>query len=183
MSFIFKKLNIPEVILIETTSYPDERGFFMETYKKSIFKENGILENFIQENHSVSKKNVLRGLHYQNDPHAQGKLVRCINGEIFDIALDIRKNSPTLGKWVSAILSKENNNQLYIPNGFAHGFCVMSEEAEVVYKCTKEYVPNAERGILWNDPTIHIEWPIINPILSKKDQNNLTFNEAIYEKK
>ena len=151
MPFVFKKLEIPEVILVEPMVLKDDRGFFMETYKSSIFKENGI-PPFVQENHSFSTKSILRGLHYQESPMAQGKLVRCIKGEIFDVAVDIRDGSKTKYSWVSAILSEENHHELYIPEGFAHGFVVLSEDAEVVYKCTSEYSPQHERGILWNDP-------------------------------
>lgn len=168
MSFVFKKLEIPDVILIEPTVLRDERGFFTETYKKSIFMANG-LPDFAQENHSFSVKNVLRGLHYQASPRAQGKLVRCINGEVFDVAVDLRENSSTRYSWVSAILSAENHHELYIPEGFAHGFCVLSDEAEIVYKCTNEYSPEHERGIMWNDPKVGISWPILNPIISAKD--------------
>lgn len=169
MSFIFKKTKIPEVILIQTNIYEDGRGFFMETYKSSEFKKNGIVEDFIQYNHSYSKKDVLRGLHYQSDPFAQGKLVRCLRGEIFDVAADIRQESPTFGKWVGVILSDKNRDQLYIPPGFAHGFCVISNNAEVIYKCTNEFSAENEGGIIWNDRTLNISWPITSPILSAKD--------------
>jgi dTDP-4-dehydrorhamnose 3,5-epimerase len=165
----FTKLEIPDVVLIEPQLFKDNRGFFMETFKSSDFNKNNI-PNFVQENHSYSIKNVLRGLHFQRDPNAQGKLVRCISGEIFDVAIDIRDDSPTKYKWVSAILSKENGKQLYIPPGFAHGFCVLGNEAEVIYKCSMEYAKESEGGILWNDPKINIDWPIKNPILSEKDQ-------------
>ncbi len=171
MSFLFKKLEIPDVILIEPAIMTDERGFFMETYKSSVFRENNI-PNFVQENHSYSIKNVLRGLHYQIVPKAQGKLVRCIQGEIFDVAVDIRKDSPTFRKWVSVVLSSENKKQLYIPPGFAHGFCVLSDTAEIVYKCTEEYSPQHERGIAWNDMSIGIDWPVKNPIMNDKDRKN-----------
>jgi len=140
----------------------------METYKKSIFKAERI-PDFVQENQSYSMKNVLRGLHYQITPKAQGKLVRCSRGEIFDVAVDLRKDSLTYRKWVGTFLSEENHHELYIPEGFAHGFCVMSNGAEVVYKCTSEYSPKHERGILWNDPAIGISWPVIAPLLSPRD--------------
>lgn len=172
MAFIFKKTEIPGIILIQTDIYKDDRGFFMETYKSSIFKENGINEEFLQDSQSHSKKDVLRGLHYQTGAFAQGKLVQCVWGEIFDVAADIRPRSPTFGKWVSAILSDKNHDQLYIPAGFAHGFCVVSEEADIIYRMTQEYSPGNERGILWNDPTLNISWPISSPILSIKDSNN-----------
>lgn len=171
MSFSFKKLNIPDVILIKPSIKKDDRGFFVETWKNSEFAKVGI-PSFVQENHSFSVKNVLRGLHYQTTPKEQGKLVRCIRGEIFDVAVDMRDNSPTRYLWASATLSSENNYEIYIPKGFAHGFCVMSDTAEVVYKCTSEYSPENERGILWNDPAINIMWPISSPILSEKDKRH-----------
>ena len=174
MPFTFEKLEIPEVILVKPKVFSDERGFFLESYKKSDFWENGIKEEFMQDNHSKSVKGVLRGLHYQLPPKAQGKLVRCIRGKIFDVAVDIRKNSPTFKKWVAVELSEENKYMLYIPPGFAHGFLTLSEEAEVLYKTTNEYAPELDRGIIWNDPEININWPIEivkEPILSNKDKN------------
>ena len=169
MSFTFTHLAIPDVILIEPRVFPDERGFFMESYKYSEFSAFGIKERFVQDNHSHSTKGVLRGLHYQKAPKAQGKLVRVVVGEIFDVGVDIRKDSPTYGKWVGEVLSAENKRMLYIPAGFAHGFCVLSKEAEVLYKTTEEYAPEYDAGIIWNDPEIDIQWPIERPILSKKD--------------
>jgi len=177
MPFTFTKLEIPDVVLIEPKVFEDERGFFMETYKESEFFKFGIRKKFIQENHSKSKKGVLRGLHYQKPPKAQAKIVRCILGEIFDVAVDIRRNSPTYGKWVGEVLSAENKKQLYIPEGFAHGFCVLSREAEIVYKCNREYSPENERGIAWNDPVINIKWPVKRPIVSKKDSKWGIINE------
>ena len=169
MPFTFKRLEIPEIILVEPKVFHDERGFFMETYKYSDFAAFGVAEHFVQDNHSRSTKGVLRGLHYQNPPKAQGKLVRVVVGEIFDVGVDIRKGSPTYGKWVGEILSAENKRMLYIPPGFAHGFCVLSDVAEVLYKTTAEYAPECEAGIIWNDPEIGIRWPIEHPILSAKD--------------
>lgn len=169
MPFEFKRLAIPEVILVKPKVFSDERGFFMETYKRSDFATFGIGEHFVQDNHSRSKKGVLRGLHYQRRPKAQGKLVRVVVGEIFDVGVDIRKDSPTCGKWVGEGLSAENKRMLYIPPGFAHGFCVLSEVAEVLYKTTEEYAPEYDAGIRWNDPEIGIHWPIEHPILSDKD--------------
>lgn len=169
MSFIFTRLEVSEVILIEPKTFQDERGFFMESYKYSEFASFGIKDQFPQDNHSKSNKRVLRGLHFQLLPKAQAKLVRCVRGEIFDVAVDIRKKSPTYGKWVGEILSEENKKELYIPIGFAHGFCVISDEAEVLYKSSDEYSPEKERAIIWNDPKINISWPIKNPIVSKKD--------------
>jgi len=169
MPFTFKKLEIQDVILIEAKTFPDDRGFFMETYKKSAFKENGIDTKFVQDNFSHSSKGTLRGLHYQKVPMAQAKLVNVISGEIFDVAVDIRKQSPTYGKWVGEILSENNHKLLYIPEGFAHGFCVLSEEADVLYKVNQEYSPEDEKGIIWNDPEINITWPTDKPILQEKD--------------
>ena len=169
MPFTFKKLEIPEVILVTPKSFPDERGFFLESFKESEFASNGIKTIFVQDNFSHSVKGVLRGLHYQKNPEAQAKLVIVLRGEIFDVAVDIRKDSSTYGKWVGEILSENNHNSLYIPEGFAHGFCVLSEEADVLYKVSQEYSPEDEKGITWNDPKINIIWPIDNPLLHEKD--------------
>jgi len=169
MPFIFKRLEIPDVVLIEPKIFGDDRGFFMETYKYSEFRKNGIEYGFVQDNHSKSRKGVLRGLHYQLRPMEQGKLVRCIRGRIWDVAVDIRKGSPWYKKWVAVELSEENKLMLWIPPGFAHGFVALEDNTEVVYKVTKEYAPELDRGIIWNDPDIGIEWPIENPILSEKD--------------
>ena len=171
MPFQFQPLTIPDVIHILINKIDDERGFFMESFKKSEFFENKITDEFVQDNHSHSTKGVLRGLHYQKNPRAQGKLIRVLNGEIFDVAVDIRIGSPTFGKWVGKFLSFEKANMLYIPPGFAHGFCVVSEEADIFYKATDEYAPEYDSGILWNDPKINIQWPIKDPILSPKDIN------------
>lgn len=169
MPFSFKRLDIPDVILVEAKYFPDVRGYFMETFKESVFTQNGISLKFVQDNFSHSTKGVLRGLHYQKDPMAQAKLVLAITGEIFDVAVDLRKRSPTYGKWVGEILSEKNHRMLYIPEGFAHGFCVLSETADVLYKVNCEYSPEYERGIIWNDPDIDIKWPISDPILIEKD--------------
>jgi len=169
MPFTFTRLAIPDVILIEPQAFVDERGCFTETYKRSDFAAFGISEAFVQDNHSRSLRDVLRGLHYQKGPHAQGKLVRAVVGEIFDVAVDLRNGSRTYGKWVAETLSAENRRMLYMPAGFAHGFCVLSEVAEVLYKTTQEYAPDSDAGILWNDPDIGIQWPIATPILSEKD--------------
>jgi dTDP-4-dehydrorhamnose 3,5-epimerase len=170
MAFTFKKLEIPEVILVEPAVFADQRGFFMETYKLPDFAAAGIDVRFVQENHSRSSKGVLRGLHYQNPPFAQGKLVRTIKGEVFDVAVDIRKGSPTWGKWVSVLLSEENKNMLYVPAGFAHGFCVLSDVAEVIYKTTNVFSAESEAGIIWNDRQLNIDWPVKEPVLSEKDK-------------
>lgn len=169
MPFRFKKLEIPDVVLVEAVAFEDHRGFFMETYKDSEFAANGIPDRFVQDNFSHSIRGVLRGLHYQQPPKAQGKLVKVLKGEIFDVALDIRKGSPSYGNWVGVVLSFKDRRMLYVPVGFAHGFCVLSDEADVVYTVTEEYAPELDRGIIWNDPEIGILWPIENPILSEKD--------------
>ena len=179
MPFEFQRLKIPEVILIKPKVFEDERGFFMETYKKPDFERAGIACNFVQDNHSKSKYGVLRGLHFQKDPYAQAKLVRCIKGVVFDVAVDLRKNSPTFGKYVSVILSEHNKYMLFIPRGFAHGFCVLSREAEVIYKVDNVYAPDYEGGLIWNDPDVGIEWPIDNPILSEKDKKWPTLKELV----
>jgi dTDP-4-dehydrorhamnose 3,5-epimerase len=177
MSFTFKKLRIPEVILVEPKVYSDERGFFFENFKESEFSSNGIIE-FIQDNVSHSIHGVIRGLHFQKNPKSQAKFVSVLNGEIFDVAVDIRKNSPTYGKWVTEILSKNNHKSLYIPNGFAHGFCVLSKEANVVYKVSNDYSLENESGIIWNDSVLNIPWPVKKPIISEKD-NKLPLFENI----
>ena len=170
MPFEFKRLEIEDVILVSPKVFGDNRGFFMETYKKSEFQKNGINVEFVQDNHSKSSKGVLRGLHYQAKPHGQAKLVRCTKGKIFDVAVDIRPNSPTFKKWVGQILSEENKNMLFIPEGFAHGFVVLSDEAELLYKTGKEYAPDFDRGIRWNDPEINVNWGInFEPKVSEKD--------------
>ncbi len=169
MPFQFERLQIPELILIKPEVFSDERGFFMETYKYSDFSAFSIKERFVQDNYSCSRKGVLRGLHYQRHPRAQGKLVQVVSGKIFDVAVDIRRDSPTYGKWVGLVLSAENKQMLYIPRGFAHGFCVLSEEARVIYKVTEEYSPQHDTGIIWNDPEIGIRWPVKEPIISIRD--------------
>ena len=168
MNSIFKKLAISEVILIEPKNFSDKRGFFFENFKEENFLLNGITK-MIQDNISHSTFGVIRGLHYQKNPKAQAKLVTAITGKIFDVAVDIRKNSPTYGKWVGEILSNENHKSLYIPEGFAHGFSVLSKEADVFYKVSNEYSQENEGGIKWDDPTINIPWAIEQPIISEKD--------------
>ena len=168
----FQPTTIPDVILITPKVFGDERGFFMETYQTRLFAQAGIQAQFVQDNHSRSKQGVLRGLHYQLR-QTQGKLVRVVMGEIFDVAVDIRRSSPTFGKWVAVHLSAENRQQLWVPPGFAHGFYVLSEWAEVLYKATDFYSPQWERSILWNDPAIGIDWPLLaeTPLsLSAKDE-------------
>ena len=171
MTFEFQKTEIEDVIYVIPQIFGDDRGFFSETYKKSVFVENGIKDEFNQDNHSKSRKGVLRGLHYQMHPKAQAKLVRCVKGKILDVAVDIRKGSKTFGKWVSRELSEENKRMLYLPEGFAHGFVVLSDEAEFLYKCSNEYSPENDRGIRWNDPDINVNWGIdFEPQLSEKDK-------------
>ncbi len=170
MPFEFERQKIEDVILVKPKVFGDNRGFFMEAYKKSEFFENGITIEFNQDNHSKSTKGVLRGLHYQKSPYAQAKLVRCSKGRIYDVAVDIRPESKTFGQYVKVELSEENKHMLFIPEGFAHGFVVLSEEAELLYKASGEYAPQADRGIRWNDETIGINWEIdFEPILSEKD--------------
>lgn len=178
MPFTFKRLTISEVILIEPKVFSDGRGSFLETYKYSDFARMGIEEYFVQDNYSKSFKGVLRGLHFQKNPNAQGKLIQCLKGKIFDVVVDIRKGSSTFGQWVSAELSEENNLMLYVPAGFAHGFVVLSEAANVIYKCTREYSPEDDRGIIWNDLDINIHWPVKDPVLSEKDKNHPALKDA-----
>lgn len=178
MAFKFEKLSIPDVVLIKPNVFGDERGFFTETYKYSEFKENGIDFDFVQDNHSKSKKGVLRGLHYQLNPKAQGKLVRVINGDVFDVVVDIRKGSPYYGKWVAVRLTADNKFILWVPPGFAHGVYVLEDDTELLYKATSEYSPEHDRGIIWNDPDIGIEWPDFNPALSEKDAKHPLLKDA-----
>ena len=169
MPFSFKRLEIPDLVLIEPKVFEDERGFFMETYREGDFEKAGISEIFVQDNHSRSPKGVLRGLHYQKEPMAQGKLVRCVRGAIFDVAVDLRRGSPTYARWTGMVLSEANRLILWIPRGFAHGYVVLQGDAEVVYKTDNLYSVQHERGLIWNDPDLDIKWPVQNPILSEKD--------------
>lgn len=174
------KTDIPDVLIFEPKVFGDDRGFFFESFSQKIFEDAVSRKiEFVQDNHSKSCKGVLRGLHYQLEPHAQGKLVRCVVGEVFDVAVDIRKSSPTFGMWVGVHLSAENKRQLWIPEGFAHGFLVLSEMAEFVYKTTNYYHPESDRGIIWNDQDIGIVWPnATSVILSDKDKNHIGLNDA-----
>lgn len=176
----FSPTAIPEVIVIEPQVFGDERGFFMETWQKARFAEAGIIGDFVQDNQSRSRQGILRGLHYQlNQP--QGKLVRVINGEIFDVAVDLRQSSPTFGQWVGDVLSATNKKSLWVPPGFAHGFYVMSEQADVIYKATDYYAPQHERCIAWDDPGLDIEWPLTGtPMLSEKDAAGRPFKMSDY---
>ncbi len=184
MPFNFEKTEINDVILVKPKVFGDDRGFFMETYKESDFENAGIKDKFVQDNYSKSVKGVLRGLHFQKPPMQQGKLVRCVMGKIFDVAVDIRKDSPTFGKWTAYELSEDNKHMLWIPKGFAHAFLTLSDEAEIMYKVSgAEYSPEHDSGIIWNDPHLNIKWPleeysIDKPILSQKDSMLKTFAEV-----
>ena len=173
--------KIPGLLIIEPKVFGDERGFFFESYNEKVFNEaTGVSPRFVQDNHSKSVKGVLRGLHYQLPPRAQGKLVRVVQGEVFDVAVDIRKGSPTYGQWVGEVLSADNKKQLWIPPGFAHGFLTLSDTAEFLYTTTDTWSPEHERAILWNDATLNIEWPLngIEPQLAAKDAAAVSFNAA-----
>lgn len=177
MTLKCSETRLSGVLLIEPRAFEDDRGFFMETYHLDKYTKLGIRGSFVQDNMSHSKQYTLRGLHYQLE-HPQGKLVYTVRGRIFDIAVDIRKGSPTFGQWVSTILSSNNHRQLYVPGGFAHGFCVLSQTADVIYKCTDLYAPGDEYGIIWSDPALGIEWPVDSPVLSKKDAANPQLKEV-----
>ena len=187
MPFTFKRLSIPDVILVEPRVFGDERGFFLETYRRSDFEAFGIRADFCQQNHSRSKKGVLRGLHYQIDPKAQGKLIHVLCGAIFDVAVDMRKGSPWFGRWTGALLSGDNGRALWVPPGFAHGFLAVDDDSDVHYAATEEYSPEHESGIIWNDPDIGIQWPVEGqkPSVSPKDallpRLALARNNFIYE--
>lgn len=172
---------IPDVLILEPKVFGDSRGFFYESFNENVFREGtGVVAPFVQDNHSRSARGVLRGLHYQTK-QPQGKLVRCTLGEVFDVAVDIRRDSPTFGKWVGEILSAENKRQLWIPPGLAHGFLVLSENAEFLYKTTEYYAPQFERAIIWDDPVLCIDWPLqgAKPLLSAKDGSAPSFNSAV----
>lgn len=176
MAFVFEKTKLQGVVIIQPQVFGDSRGYFMETYKKCDFISAGIDREFVQDNESSSTKGVLRGLHFQKD-HTQGKLVRVTRGEVFDVAVDVRPESPTFGQWVGVTLSSEKKNMLYIPEGFAHGFLVLSDKAEFVYKCTDVYDPKSEGGIPWNDETVAVKWPKLDiPYrTSEKDEKHAPF--------
>jgi dTDP-4-dehydrorhamnose 3,5-epimerase len=169
-------LEISGLLLIEPEIHPDERGLFFELYKGSSLADYG-LPAFVQDNVSISKKNVIRGLHFQSEPYGQGKFVAVLKGRIFDVAVDVRKNSPSFGKYVSVFLDDASRRMMYVPPGFAHGFCALSDENIVLYKNTKEYCPEHDNGIIWNDPKIGIDWPCKDPLLSKKDSAFSTLRE------
>ncbi|MEQ1579269.1 MAG: dTDP-4-dehydrorhamnose 3,5-epimerase [Steroidobacteraceae bacterium] len=178
----FTPTRIPDVVLIEPKVFGDGRGFFMETWQARTFSAAGIAVDFVQDNHSRSRLGALRGLHYQLE-QPQGKLVRCVAGEVFDVAVDMRRSSPTFGKWVGEVLSAENRRQLWVPAGFAHGFLVLSESADFVYKCTDYYNPASEQTLAWDDVRVGVKWPLpagVEPLLSKKDNQGTNFVDAEY---
>lgn len=178
MPFEFEKLEIEGVILVKPRVFGDNRGFFMESYKKSEFFQNSINLEFVQDNHSKSAKGVLRGLHYQAQPKVQAKLVRCVKGKVYDVVVDLRPDSKSFGKWLKVELSDKNNYMLFIPEGFAHGFVVLSDEAELLYKTSTEFSPELDRGLLWCDEDININWDIdFEPVLSEKDKFQPRFKE------
>ena len=169
--------SVPGVMIIEPRVFTDARGFFMETYHRARFTEAGLAHEFVQDNQSHSVRGTLRGLHYQIQ-HPQGKLIRVVRGEVFDVAVDLRRSRPTFGRWIGVYLSEENKRQLYVPPGFAHGFCVVSDEADFFYKCTDYYHPEFERTVLWNDPDLGIDWPVREPVVSEKDRRGSPLAEA-----
>ncbi|AFE10124.1 dTDP-4-dehydrorhamnose 3,5-epimerase [Corallococcus coralloides DSM 2259] len=170
-------LAIPDVLLIEPKVFGDDRGFFLESFHAKRYADVGVVGPFVQDNLSRSVKGTLRGLHFQ-EPNAQGKLVQCLAGAVWDVAVDIRKGSPTFGRWVAAELTGENKHQLWVPAGFAHGFCVVSDSADFFYKCTALYSPESERSVAWNDPDLAIPWPVKEPLLSPKDQRAPQLKDA-----
>ena len=178
MGFTFFRLEIPDLILVRPQAFHDERGFFCETYKKSEFSANGIQGDFVQDNHSYSTRGVVRALHFQLPPSAQGKLVSVTTGRIWDVAVDIRKGSPTFGRWIGRELSEENLCMLWIPPGFAHGFVALSESVYLLYKCTAEYDKANEGGIRWDDPDLHIAWPLADVVVSPRDAALPAFRDA-----
>ena len=178
MPFEFRETFIPDVLLIKSRIFSDQRGSLQEVYKQSVFEKFGLPTRFGQDNLTWSTFGVLRGLHYQRQPHAQGKLISVLAGEIYDVAVDLRKGSPTYGDWVGMRLSPDESQMLYVPEGFGHGFQVLSEEAVVMYKLTAEYAPDFEAGILWNDPRLGITWPLEEPVINEKDKHWPAFEEA-----
>ncbi len=170
MPFVFQRTDLPGVIIVEPKAIVDHRGYFMETYKKSEFAAAGMDAEFVQENQSRSLRGTLRGLHLQRPPRAQAKLVRVLAGEVFDVVVDIQPVSPTFRTWVSVVLSGDNRRSLYVPAGYAHGFCVLSDEAQVIYKTSDEYAPEYEWGVRWDDPSLAIAWPIVEPRVSQRDE-------------
>lgn len=178
MRFTFEPLAIPDVVLVRPTRYADERGFFQESYRESAFVDAGIRAPFVQDNLARSTRGVLRGLHYQIPPAAQGKLVSVVSGSVFDVAVDLRVGAASYGRWVGVTLDADAGAQLWVPPGFAHGYLVLSEVADVAYKVTAEYRPDLDRGVLWNDPSIGVEWPVDAPVVSAKDQRQPTLDRC-----
>lgn len=178
MPFTFEPAGLPGLVVIQPRVFPDDRGFFLESYKESEFQQAGISDRFVQDNHSSSVRGVLRGMHYQLPPFAQGKLARVLEGRVWDVAVDIRPDSPTFRKWYGIELSAQDYRMLYIPPGFAHGFVTLSERAQFFYKCTAEYRKESEAGIRWDDPTIGIAWPLTEVTVSKRDCGLPLFSEA-----
>jgi dTDP-4-dehydrorhamnose 3,5-epimerase len=178
MPFTCNKTSVDGLLIIEPVVFNDERGYFMESFKKSDFVHFGINVEFLQDNHSYSVKNVLRGLHYQKYPFAQAKLVRVLKGKVWDIAVDIRRDSPSFKKWIAVELSEDNKKMFYIPEGFAHGFLALSDDVHLMYKCSSEYSVKHDAGIRWNDPELNIPWPVKHPVISEKDINLPLLNDA-----
>jgi dTDP-4-dehydrorhamnose 3,5-epimerase len=170
--------RIPEVVLVETDFFQDERGFFIESYHRRNYAEQlGLLDEFVQDNHSGSRRGVLRGFHYQDDSAPMGKLVRCLRGAILDVAVDLRVGSPTFAQWVAVELTEENKQQLMVPQGFGHAFLALSDDTEVLYKCSGYYTPSAEGTVSWNDPDINVDWPLDDPVLSQRDQSGKSLRQ------
>jgi len=183
MPFEFEKTNIPGVILVKPKVFPDNRGFFLESYEKNSFKKAGIIREFVQENHSKSEKGVIRGIHFQKGQYAQAKLVRCVKGKLLDFAIDLRKGSSYFGKYFSTILSEENKRLLYLPRGFGHAFATLENNTEMIYKVDNGYSLENEGGIIWNDPFLNIKWPFNNPILSERDKKWGSLEEFLVSSK
>lgn len=179
MPFTFTKLKPDGLVLVEPRAFPDDRGFFMESYRESEFAAGGVPHRFVQDNHSLSRKNVIRGLHFQKEPRAQGKLVRVVTGAVWDVVVDLRRGSPTERRWTAIELSADNRRMLYIPGGFAHGFAALTDDVHLLYKCTEEYDASLDAGIRWNDPAIGISWPVSDPIVSEKDGSLPFLKDAV----
>lgn len=171
--------RIPEVVVIDTDFFQDDRGFFIESYHRQRYAEHGICDEFVQDNHSRSRRGVLRGFHYQDESAPMGKLVRCLQGAILDVAVDLRVGSPTFGQWAAVELTADNQRQVMVPVGFGHAFLSLSDGTEVFYKCTGYYTPSAEGGVAWNDPEIGVDWPIADPMLSQRDKNHMSLREYV----
>lgn len=179
MPFTFTKLKPDGLVMVEPRAFPDDRGFFMESYRESEFAAGGVPHRFVQDNHSLSRKNVIRGLHFQKEPRAQGKLVRVVTGAVWDVVVDLRRGSPTERRWTAIELSADNRRMLYIPVGFAHGFAALTDDVHLLYKCTEEYDASLDAGIRWNDPALGISWPVSDPIVSEKDGSLPFLKDAV----